>query len=145
MRLQRVSSFALRCDNDNALRPCLRRLPSRSRSRRGKVPECLPVSLIVCLLSRRILHTVYGGKFDEVAALLGILAALPIVMGIGNTMNAALKAMEKPQCVLYAYISGGLATLLLGIPLVMHFKLLGAVLGMIASALAYTITMGVGF
>jgi O-antigen/teichoic acid export membrane protein len=102
-------------------------------------------AVCVCLVSRRILHTVYGGKFDEVAPLLGILSVLPILMGVANTMNAALKAMEKPQWVFYAYVSGGLATVLLGIPLVMRYKLLGAVLGMLVSALAYGTTMAAGF
>ena len=102
-------------------------------------------AVCVCLVSRSILHAVYAGKFDEVAPLLGILSVLPILLGVANTMNAALKAMEKPQWVFHAYVSGGIATVLVGIPLVMRYKLVGAVLGMLVSALAYGVTMAVGF
>jgi O-antigen/teichoic acid export membrane protein len=99
----------------------------------------------VWLVGRRLLHLVYGGKFDEVAGLLSLLVLLPIVMGVGHTMNAALKAMEKPQLVLYAYICAGLATLVSGIPLVGILGLRGAVLGMIFSGLVYTVALGVEF
>jgi O-antigen/teichoic acid export membrane protein len=102
-------------------------------------------AIFVCLLGHRLLHLVYGGKFDEVAGLLSILVFLPVVMGVGNTMNAALKAAEKPQFVLYAYTCGGLATLLGGIPLVGILGLRGAVFGMILSGAAYTTALAVGF
>jgi O-antigen/teichoic acid export membrane protein len=91
------------------------------------------------------LHLLYGGKFDGVAALLAPLALLPVVMGIGNTMNAALKSIEKPNLVLYAYLASGTATFLAGIPLVVHFGLSGAVYGMLVSASVYTAALGVGF
>jgi len=102
-------------------------------------------AICVWLLGHRVLHLVYGGKFDEVAGLLSILVFLPIVTGAGNTMNAASKAMEKPQFVLYGYIAGGVATLLGGIPLVVALGLRGAVWGMILSGAAYTAALGVGF
>jgi len=102
-------------------------------------------AIFVWLLGHRVLHLVYGGKFDEVAGLLSILVILPVVMGVGNTMNAALKAMEKPQFVLYGYISGGLATILGGIPLVAILGLRGAVFGMILSGAAFTTALGIGF
>jgi O-antigen/teichoic acid export membrane protein len=102
-------------------------------------------AIIVCLLGHRVLNLVYGGKFDEVAGLLSFLAFLPVVLGVGNTMNAALKAAEKPQFVLYAYLCGGLATLLGGLPLVAILGLRGAVSGMILSGAAYTTALCIGF
>jgi O-antigen/teichoic acid export membrane protein len=102
-------------------------------------------AIAVYLLGHRVLNLVYGGKFDEVAGLLSILAFLPVVMGVGNTMNAALKAAEKPQFVLYAYLCGGLATLLGGVPLVAFLGLRGAVLGMLLSGAAYTTALCIGF
>jgi O-antigen/teichoic acid export membrane protein len=98
-----------------------------------------------CLIGHRVLHLVYGGKFDEVARLLSLLALLPIITGVGHTINAALKAMEKPQLVLYAYICAGLATLVGGVPLVGILGLRGAVLGMIFSGLVYSVALGVEF
>jgi len=66
-----------------------------------------------------------------------------MIMGTGNTINAALKALEKPKAVFYAYVASGATTFLLGIPLVIRFGLHGAVYGMLASAAAYSAALAV--
>jgi hypothetical protein len=66
-------------------------------------------------------------------------------MGIGNTMNDALKATEHPKMVFYAYVCSGAATLLGGIPLVIRFGLPGAVYGMFLSATAYTCALAASY
>ena len=102
-------------------------------------------AVAVNIFGKPVMHVIYAGKFDDVASLLGTLATLPVVMGIGNTMNAALKALEKPQAVFYAYVTGGAATFLIGIPLVTRLGLRGAVYGMLASAGAYSFALGIAF
>jgi O-antigen/teichoic acid export membrane protein len=102
-------------------------------------------AVLVNFFGKPVMHVVYAGRFDDVVALLGALALLPVVMGIGNTMNAALKAIEKPQAVFYAYMASGATTFLVGIPLVIHLGLRGAVYGMLASAGAYSFALGVAF
>lgn len=97
------------------------------------------------LVGKPAMHALYAGRFDDVAALLPILAFLPLVMGVGNTINAALKAMEKPQAVFYAYLASGTATLLIGLPLILRFAVRGAVMGMLASAAVYTTSLGIAF
>ena len=91
------------------------------------------------------MHLLYAGKFDDIASLVTILAILPAVIGIGHTLNGALKAMERPDFVLYAYLCGGTVTFIGGIPLVMRYGLAGAVYGMLLSAAAYSIALGTGF
>ena len=54
-------------------------------------------ALAVRIVGKPVMHLLYAGKFDDLAPTLYILAFLPLVMGIGNTMNAALKAAEKPK------------------------------------------------
>jgi O-antigen/teichoic acid export membrane protein len=100
--------------------------------------------LVVRLAGRPVMHWLYAGKFDGLAPMLYILAFLPLIMGIGNTINAALKACEKPELVFYAYVCSGAATLLLGVSLTIHLGLRGAVYGMLVSAGAYTATLGIG-
>jgi len=102
-------------------------------------------AVLVNFFGKLALHVVYAGRFDDVASLLGILALLPVVMGIGNTMNAALKSIEKPQAVFYAYVTTGAATFLIGTPLVIRLGLRGAVYGILASAGAYTVALGIAF
>jgi len=96
----------------------------------------------VNLLGKPVMHVLYGGKFDDVAPLLGLLALLPVIMALGSTMNAGLKALEKPDLVFYAYACSGATTVLAGIPLVTHFGLRGAVYGLLGSAGVYAVVLG---
>jgi O-antigen/teichoic acid export membrane protein len=100
---------------------------------------------VVSVLGKPVMHILYAGRFDDVAPLVTVLAFLPAVMGIGHTLNGALKAAEKPDFVFYAYVCGGAITMSAGIPLVAYLGLVGAVYGMLLSAAAYTITLAVGF
>jgi len=99
----------------------------------------------VRLAGRQAVHALYAGKFDGVAPLLFLLALLPLLMGIGNTMNDALKAAELPKMVFYAYLASGAATLLAGIPLVSHFGLRGAIYGMLISGATYSAFLALAF
>jgi O-antigen/teichoic acid export membrane protein len=102
-------------------------------------------AVLVRIFGRPLLHVLYGGRFDDVAALVGTFALLPVLMGIGNAINAALKAMEKPSSVFWAYAASGTATILVGLPLLLHFGLSGAVNGMLLSAGVYSSTLLVAF
>ncbi len=95
----------------------------------------------VNLFGKPVMHFLYAGKFDNVAPLLVLLALLPMVMAIGNTMNSVLKAVEKPKLVFYAYLCSGSTTILVGAPLVTRFGLRGAVFGLLSSAAAYTVSL----
>jgi len=102
-------------------------------------------ALVVGLGSLPLLHVVYGGKFDSVAPLLRWYVLLPVVMGLGNAANAALKAIEKPQAVFYAYLTSGAATFAVGVPLVVYLGLRGAVYGMLLSGASYAAVLAVSF
>jgi len=101
--------------------------------------------LAVRVVGRPMMHWLYAGKFDDLMPLLYVLAFLPLLMGIGNAMSCALNAAEKPKLVFHAYVCGGAATVIGGIPLVIHFGLLGAVYGMLLSATTYSAALAVGF
>jgi O-antigen/teichoic acid export membrane protein len=100
---------------------------------------------LVGLFGRPAMHLLYAGRFDDIAPLVRTLAPLPVVMGIGNSMNAALKAIEKPQAVFLAYVASGAATFLVGIPLIVRWGLRGAVCGMLSSGVVYSATLGISF
>jgi len=113
---------------------------------------CIACLLVTCVFAgflkvfaARLMHVLYAGKFDDVVPLVGILALLPIVMGVGNTMNAALKAMERPKAVFYGYLASGASTVLIGLPLIVRLGLRGAVYGMLISAGTYTVALGTAF
>jgi O-antigen/teichoic acid export membrane protein len=95
-------------------------------------------ALTVHMLRLQLLHLIYGGKYDDLSYLLGILVLAPVIMGIGNSTNAVLKSIERPDAVFLAYFASGLITLTVGIPLVTRYGLPGAVYGMLASSVTYT-------
>jgi O-antigen/teichoic acid export membrane protein len=92
----------------------------------------------VRVLGKPVMHVLYAGRYDGLAPYLYVLALLPLLMGIGNTMNNALIASEKPKLVFFAYVCSAGATFLGGIPLVLHFGMWGAVYGMLLSGILYT-------
>jgi O-antigen/teichoic acid export membrane protein len=102
-------------------------------------------ALMVGAGSYRLLHLVYGGKFDDAAPLLRWYVLLPVVMGLGHAANVALKATERPQAVFHAYLTSGATTFLLGIPLVFRWGLRGAIYGMLLSAVSYAVTLALSF
>jgi O-antigen/teichoic acid export membrane protein len=102
-------------------------------------------ALSLRVLGGHLMHVLYAGRFDGLGPMLSTLAFLPLLMGIGHTMNDVLKAAERPRLVFYAYLSSGAATFLLGIPLMIHFGLRGAVYGMLVSGGTYSAALAVGF
>jgi len=113
----------------------------------GSFTFLMTVSLFlgIRLLGAPLVHWLYAGKFDNALSLLYILAGVPIVMGIGNTMNDALKSMERPHVVFYAYVASGVVTFAAGWPLVKYLGVRGAVIGMLLTATAYTSLLAAGF
>jgi O-antigen/teichoic acid export membrane protein len=95
-------------------------------------------AVCVGVFGKSVAHVLYSGRYDDAAPLLVMLGLLPLVMGIGHTMNAALKSMEEPKLVFWAYVCSGCVTFLLGVPLIRYSGLQGAVYGMLLSAAAYT-------
>lgn len=111
----------------------------------GVVTTTSLFALAVRTVGKSVMHWLYNGKFDDLVPLLYVLAFLPLTMGIGNVAASALNAAEKPKLVFYAYLCSGAATLVGGIPLVIHFGLMGAVYGLLLSASVYTVALASGF
>ena len=102
-------------------------------------------ALVVRITGRSVVHLLYGGKYDDLTPYFFALGFLPLITWIGTTMGQAFYGAEKPKFVFWAYIGSGAATIFLGIPLVTHFGLWGAVYGMLLSSAAYTIVLAVTF
>jgi len=102
-------------------------------------------ALAVRVAGKPVMHALYAGKFDGLAPILFMLALLPVLTGIGCVMANALNAAEKPNLVFLAYLCSAASTVLLGIPLVIHFGLRGAVYGMLLSASVYGGALALGF
>jgi len=101
--------------------------------------------LFIRAFGKPLTHLLYSGRYDDMAPLLTLLVLLPVIMGVGHTMNAALKAAESPRLVFWAYVASGAVTFVAGIPLVARYGLRGAVYGMLLSGASYTAALAVGF
>lgn len=101
--------------------------------------------VFIRVFGRLLTHVLYGGRYDDAAPLLPLLVLLPVVMGLGHTMNAALKAVESPKLVFWAYVCSGAVTFVIGTPLVIRLGLRGAVYGMLSSGVSYAAVLSVGF
>jgi O-antigen/teichoic acid export membrane protein len=101
--------------------------------------------LLVRTLGSSAVHMLYNGKYDGLAPYLLLLALVPMVIWIGTTMGHALNAVERPQFQFWAYASSAVMTSLLGIPLIIHFGLWGAVYGMLLSSATYTVALAISF
>jgi O-antigen/teichoic acid export membrane protein len=102
-------------------------------------------AIAVRILGKPVVHILYAGKYDGLAPFLFVLALLPVLMGVAATINNAVIATEKPKLTFFAYVCGGAATFLGGIPLVMRFGLWGAVYGMLLSGAVYTGALALAF
>lgn len=97
------------------------------------------------IAGKPLIHLLYAGKFDGLVSLFYILSFLPLFMGISSVMSSALNALEKPRLVFWGYSCSGIATFLIGIPLVIHFGLRGAVYGVLLSGAVFTAAVVIGF
>ena len=102
-------------------------------------------ALTVRLVGTPLMHVLYAGKFDGLAPLLFVLALVPLSTGIGCTFSDAMRAAERPRLVFYAYVSSAIATLVLGMPLVIYLGLRGAVYGMVLSGATFTCALALAF
>jgi O-antigen/teichoic acid export membrane protein len=75
----------------------------------------------------------YGGQYVEYASLLWILGLVPLVMGIGSVLGAALRAMERPDQVFWVHVSYTAAMVTIGLGLMFIWGIPGAVTGLLVS------------
>jgi O-antigen/teichoic acid export membrane protein len=84
---------------------------------------------------------IYAGKYGGSVGLLYVVALMPVAAGIAGVFSDALRAVEKPGLVFYAYVVGGLLTLAVGVPAILSRGVEGAAWGMVASNSGYAITL----
>ena len=100
---------------------------------------------LILIFGKELLDLLYSGKYTNSIKLLFIVALNPIILCVGNMYNDALKAMEQPKWVFFAYVFGGGVTIIMGIPMVFYSGLSGAAWGTVLSSLGYMILLAYGF
>ena len=100
---------------------------------------------ITLLFCEEIIDLIYSGKYNSYAHLLYIMGLTPMALGVGDIFNNALKAMEEPKWVFYAYVAGGGITFTFGVFMVINYGLAGAAWGTVVSMVAYMLLLSYGF
>lgn len=88
----------------------------------------------ILLLRDRMIAWVYDGKYIEQSHLLLLGGLIPFSASIVAVLTSALRALERPDKVFWAYVAAGVVTFTLGIPLSAVFGIVGAFMGLILSS-----------
>jgi O-antigen/teichoic acid export membrane protein len=118
--------------------------PVALRSRlRLALPLFILPALVYCsittLYHREVFEWLYAGQYSGVSWLLPLAAPMVIAAGVGTVYSTALRAVQRPDRVFWAYAFASAATLTAGVAFTARYHLLGAVLGL---TLSYVIVAG---
>lgn len=93
--------------------------------------------IALTVMGKWLTQLVYGGKYTEFAYLLPLMT-LPVLFGAAAEGPAiAVRAMQVPAEIFYAYAAAAVPTVLFGIVLARRWGILGAALGLALSGFAY--------
>lgn len=82
--------------------------------------------LLLALLHEPLVSWLYGGKYTEYAVLLWLLGLSPIVASVKQVMGQSVRALERPDSLLFAYALSAAVALTLGAALVYFWGIAGA-------------------
>ena len=88
--------------------------------------------LFVGLFHNSLIAWLYGGQYGEDAQLLWVLGLAPLAVGVGSVLGAALRAVERPDQVFWAYAFSSILALTLGVTLMFAWGVVGAAVGLVA-------------
>ena len=97
---------------------------------------------VLGLFGDPLVRFLYGGKYVAEAGLLWILGGVPLVNGLAAVAAAALRALEAPDKVFYAYAGSAAVAVAIGLPLMSSLGLVGAAIGLLGSGVAAAAVAG---
>lgn len=92
--------------------------------------------LVIVLLRKPIISSLYKGKYTGVTELIPWLALASVLSSVSMVQNICLRAIQSPASVFVAYCACSAIALIVGIPATWMLGLQGAVYGVVASSLA---------
>jgi O-antigen/teichoic acid export membrane protein len=88
---------------------------------------------LVLLFGPELAEVLFGGQYSIDGPTLWLLAAIPLAAAFSGISTAVLRAMERPDHVLWAYVAATGVTVLVGLPLVHRYSVDGALGSMLLS------------
>ena len=94
------------------------------------------------ILRNHIFQIVYAGRYDRYMGWPLLLAgALPLVASVYSVIGNGLRALERPDRMLWAFFGSSGAAVVFGIPLTAKFGITGALLGNHFSAAIFIVAL----
>jgi O-antigen/teichoic acid export membrane protein len=97
---------------------------------------------VVLIFGSWFAELLFGTQYPIDGTTLWLLAAIPLVSAVSGVAGAVLRAVERPDRVLWTYVAATTVTLLVGLPLVFAYGVDGALASLLLSA-ATTAILGI--
>lgn len=92
--------------------------------------------LLIGVFARPLLDMLYQGQYTEYAKIVWWVGALPVTAAVVAVFGAALRAMERPDRIFWAYTVSTLVSLTAGVWAVGNWAVTGVMVGQLMSSLA---------
>jgi O-antigen/teichoic acid export membrane protein len=96
---------------------------------------------LLAMSSAWVLRLLYGGRYDDAAVYVPILAVGAVIDSLGEAAAVGLKALEEPRLICVGYAIGSVATLIIGIPAIGALGTLGAAYAAVGSSIAFAVSV----
>lgn len=96
--------------------------------------------VVLWVLKDVIFFTAYDGNYQEFANLIPLVIVVPIIYSMSRGAQIGIRAIRQPRKLLYSYSVAAASTLILGPLLIHNFGFLGALIGMIITAILFSTT-----
>jgi O-antigen/teichoic acid export membrane protein len=118
-----------------------------TRTMLGFLALFLSGSIVYCALlwtfRQQIFHVFYGGKYEQYSGWPMLLVGLlPFGTCASAVLGSGLRAIERPDLILWCYIASAISSVAFGIPLAAKLGVSGALLGLLISSLVTVALMG---
>lgn len=98
---------------------------------------------VIWNLRDRLFELAYGGKYIEYSLLIPYVVIVPIIVSLSKGAQIGIRATRQPKKLLFAYALSAFTTLTLGPLLIRTYGLLGALFGMIISAIIFSLSTNI--
>jgi O-antigen/teichoic acid export membrane protein len=103
---------------------------------------CVVYLAALWLFRAQVFQLFYGGQYKQFAGWpLLLVGLLPLSGCASAVLGNALRALERPDRMLWAYVASAASTVVIGIPCAMKFGVSGALFGIHCSSLALVATL----
>jgi len=121
-------------------------IPGMVKTLRTLLALVIPASVgyLAVLWSLRpwLFKLLYNGKYREYAGWPFLLVGLiPVLTGATLVLGSALRAIEHPKLIFWGYATAGASALIVGLPLVRMFGVIGAAVGLLISTSTATLAL----